>query len=152
MPARDQGLQTVRVTRKFTFEAAHHLPGHEKCGRVHGHSYKLRVTFRGPVSSKTGMLIDFGAIKAIVQYAVIARVDHRDLNQFLSDLYSCHHTPPPPTAEELVDTFAMLLRMELRRLQGLKTSVCNEVELYSIRLWETENCCATWLAEENPDD
>ncbi len=38
------------LTKTFHFEAAHHLPGHRgKCARLHGHSYRLEVTLRGPI-------------------------------------------------------------------------------------------------------
>src|SRR2546425_417823 len=29
-------------------DAAHHLPGHEKCGRLHGHTYQVDVTIANP--------------------------------------------------------------------------------------------------------
>ena len=37
--------QRVYITKRFTFEACHHLPNYNgKCANVHGHSYKLEVT------------------------------------------------------------------------------------------------------------
>src|SRR5437667_8964526 len=54
------------VTKIFHFESAHHLPGHRgKCAHLHGHSYRLEVTIRGPIKdmpgeSDHGMVMDFG--------------------------------------------------------------------------------------------
>ena len=41
----------MEIFKEFTIEAAHHLPnvptGH-KCGRLHGHSFRIEVHVRGP--------------------------------------------------------------------------------------------------------
>lgn len=54
------------IFKDFTFEAAHKLPnvpeGH-KCGRLHGHSYKVRVLISGNVDAYTGWVMDFDDIK-----------------------------------------------------------------------------------------
>ncbi|MBB8590211.1 6-carboxytetrahydropterin synthase, partial [Escherichia coli] len=48
--------------KDFTFEAAHRLPnvpnGH-KCGRLHGHSFVVRLEITGEVDKHTGWIIDF---------------------------------------------------------------------------------------------
>ncbi len=60
------------ITREFTFEACHHLPGHRgKCRRPHGHSYRLQISLRGPIlntpgESSDGMVMDFDDLKQIV--------------------------------------------------------------------------------------
>jgi 6-pyruvoyltetrahydropterin/6-carboxytetrahydropterin synthase len=71
------------VFRDFTFEAAHHLPrvpeGH-KCGRLHGHSYRVEVHVRGEVDPETGMVLDFADIQAA--FAPLRdRLDHHYLNE-----------------------------------------------------------------------
>ena len=49
----------TRVTRSFTFEAAHRLPWHGgRCRDLHGHGYRLEVTVEGPVDAN-GVVIDF---------------------------------------------------------------------------------------------
>ena len=69
--------------REFTFEAAHRLPhvpeGH-KCGRLHGHSYRIEVHVRGHVDPVSGMVIDFADIKAPFR-PLADRLDHRYLNE-----------------------------------------------------------------------
>ena len=73
----------VRLVREFTFEAAHRLPnvpeGH-KCGRLHGHSFRVEVICEGRVNETTGWLIDFAEIKKAVQ-PVIDQLDHYYLNE-----------------------------------------------------------------------
>ena len=72
----------VELTKEFHFEAAHSLPnvppGH-KCGRLHGHSFRVEVMIRGPVNPRTGWLMDFGDLKA--QFKPLEdQLDHRHLN------------------------------------------------------------------------
>lgn len=85
-------MTIATLHRTYTFEAAHSLPfvheGH-KCGRVHGHSYRVRVIVRGPIGS-AGMVCDFAEIDAVAKPA-IARLDHTTLND----------TIPNPTSEVL---------------------------------------------------
>lgn len=74
----------VELMRTFRFEAAHKLTGvpeGHKCARLHGHSFKVDITIRGPVDPVTGWLMDFGDIKAIVG-PVVDQLDHRYLNDF----------------------------------------------------------------------
>jgi len=61
-------------------DCAHYLPGHPKCGALHGHTYRVEVTVEG--ENKTGMIIDFGDLKRILR-ACLARYDHRSMNDFL---------------------------------------------------------------------
>jgi len=61
-------------------DCAHLLPGHAKCGRLHGHTYRVEVVVEGEL--KDGMVLDFAELKARVR-AVLARYDHRDWNEFM---------------------------------------------------------------------
>ena len=61
-------------------DCAHYLPGHPKCGTLHGHTYRVEVTVEG--ENKTGMIIDFGDLKRILR-ACLALYDHRPMNDFL---------------------------------------------------------------------
>lgn len=73
----------VRLSKSFTFEAAHSLPtfpkGH-KCRRLHGHSFKFEVVVEGDVPVERGYLIDYGEIKRVCD-PVCAALDHRHLNE-----------------------------------------------------------------------
>jgi len=53
---------SIRVAKsRLGFSAAHFLVSHEKCGRLHGHNYRVRVAVRGEPNAD-GMVIDFGAL------------------------------------------------------------------------------------------
>lgn len=69
--------------KEFQFEAAHHLPHvpkDHKCGRLHGHSFTLRLEVTGEVDTNTGWLMDFSELKAAFQ-PVWEQLDHRYLNE-----------------------------------------------------------------------
>jgi len=72
----------MRVYKEFFFEAAHLLPsaapGHPNA-RVHGHSFRARVTIDGEPDATTGVLLHFDDIEAAVAEARDA-LDHRFLN------------------------------------------------------------------------
>ena len=56
----------MEIYKDITFEAAHllpNLPEDHKCGRLHGHSFLVRVTLNGPIDEKTGWVKDFADIK-----------------------------------------------------------------------------------------
>ncbi len=70
------------IYKDFTFEAAHVLPnvpdGH-KCGRLHGHSFMVRISVSGEVDSYSGWIIDFGDIKKAFK-PIYNQLDHYYLN------------------------------------------------------------------------
>jgi 6-pyruvoyltetrahydropterin/6-carboxytetrahydropterin synthase len=72
----------MEIYKEFTFEAAHLLPnvppGH-KCGRLHGHSFRVEVHVAGPLDATLGWVMDYADIKALVR-PVIKRLDHYYLN------------------------------------------------------------------------
>jgi 6-pyruvoyltetrahydropterin/6-carboxytetrahydropterin synthase len=72
----------VEIFKEFTFEAAHRLPnvpsGH-KCGRLHGHSFRVALHLTGPVEPESGWLMDFGEVKSRFQ-PYYEQLDHNYLN------------------------------------------------------------------------
>jgi 6-pyruvoyltetrahydropterin/6-carboxytetrahydropterin synthase len=73
----------ARLTKAFTFEAAHSLPtfpdGH-KCRRLHGHSYRVEVVVAGEVDAQRGYLIDYGDVKQACR-PIREQLDHQHLNE-----------------------------------------------------------------------
>lgn len=61
----------------FKFSSAHFVIGHEKCERLHGHNYTLRVEIRGDVDDQ-GFVVDFCAVKQALK-KVIDALDHQTL-------------------------------------------------------------------------
>ena len=61
------------ITWEGSIDAAHFIPGHPKCGRLHGHTYKVSIVLEGEVPlGHPAYLIDFAEIKKIV-----FELDHR---------------------------------------------------------------------------
>ena len=75
-------MTVIRLTKEFSFEAAHALDGYDgPCREIHGHSYRLFVTVKGrPVAGegdpKCGMVMDFGVLKRIVNEEIVSHFDH----------------------------------------------------------------------------
>lgn len=119
-----QPTRLAILTKAVQFEAAHCLPGHRgKCAQLHGHSYRLEVSLRGPLkqtpgASDDGMVMDLQDLSEIIRRAVLARLDHRYLNEVMEER---------TTAENLAHwIWDALLN------GGLPAAL-----LYRIRLWET---------------
>ena len=70
-------MMETTIFRDYWFSAAHQIEGHPKCGRLHGHNYKVRVGVTGLVSEQTGMVIDFGDLDTIVKPIIDGEMDHR---------------------------------------------------------------------------
>ncbi|MFP1723188.1 6-carboxytetrahydropterin synthase QueD [Lonsdalea quercina] len=69
--------------KDFQFEAAHrlpHVPDGHKCGRLHGHSFMVRLEITGEVDAYTGWVMDFAELKAISR-PIWEQLDHHYLNE-----------------------------------------------------------------------
>ena len=127
------------LTKKFAFEMAHALEGYDgKCANLHGHSYHLEVTVDAgmPTDGGSGMAIDFGSIKEIVQQTVIDRFDHalvlKEGSPLAAGQANLITVPFNPTTENLLLHFASLLQ----------NSMPCGVSLHSLRLAETDTSVA----------
>lgn len=71
------------IFKVFTVEAAHRLPnvpeGH-KCGRLHGHSFRIEIHLSGDVGAETGWVQDFDDIKKVFA-PFYEQLDHNYLNE-----------------------------------------------------------------------
>jgi len=61
----------------ITFSSCHFIPRHEKCSRLHGHSYSVRIRLEGE-PDENGMVMDFVIIKKKLR-SMIAEMDHKVL-------------------------------------------------------------------------
>ncbi|MCF6301359.1 MAG: 6-carboxytetrahydropterin synthase QueD, partial [Proteobacteria bacterium] len=72
----------MEIYKEFYLESAHWLPnvpeGH-KCGRLHGHSFKVIITVAGQPDQSTGWIIDFADIKEAFA-SLYQQLDHACLN------------------------------------------------------------------------
>lgn len=73
----------MRLEKSFRFEAAHWLPnvpkGH-KCGRMHGHSFRVTVVVEGSIDPDVGWVMDFNVIKNAFS-PIDQTLDHYCLNE-----------------------------------------------------------------------
>ncbi len=73
----------LELVKEFRFEAAHCLtrvPQGHKCGRLHGHSYRICVHLEGEVDPETGWVLDLGEVKKAFQ-PLLDQLDHYYLNE-----------------------------------------------------------------------
>jgi 6-pyruvoyltetrahydropterin/6-carboxytetrahydropterin synthase len=73
---------TIEIFKEFSFEAAHklpHVPEGHKCGRLHGHTFYVRIYVQGTVDKHTGWVMDFADIKEHFQ-PIFKQLDHYYLN------------------------------------------------------------------------
>jgi 6-pyruvoyltetrahydropterin/6-carboxytetrahydropterin synthase len=85
MNKQDRLNHTFKLWKDFSFEAAHQLtkvpPGHQ-CGRLHGHSYKVRIHCEGKLDPSRDWVVDYAEIAGVVR-PVIQSLDHTNLNDRL---------------------------------------------------------------------
>lgn len=73
----------MRIYKEFQFEAAHFLPSASPGtpnSRVHGHSFRARVSIEGVPDAGTGLIFHFDDLAAAMTEAREA-LDHRLLNE-----------------------------------------------------------------------
>lgn len=105
-----------------SFDAAHWLPnvpaGH-KCGRMHGHTYRVRIEVSGLVDKRTGWVsgLDYADLKQVWELIKLT-LDHHSLNDVI----------PNPTCENIAAHIAALFHPTPTRIE----------------LRETVNCGAVW--------
>ncbi len=70
------------ITKAASFDAAHSLP-HGPRGeyrRLHGHSFRVEASLRGPLDAEHGWVSDLGALDEALK-ALAAELDHGHLNE-----------------------------------------------------------------------
>lgn len=117
------------VTR---FAAAHQLQMvARKCENLHGHNWKIEVCVRGETLEQSGVVMDFGLIKAHVR-EIIQLLDHRFLNEL--EWFGAQR---PPSSENIARFIAE--RLAERLADG-------PVTVAAVSAWESDDACATYLA------
>lgn len=146
-------MSILRITKEFRYEGAHALLGYDgKCRHIHGHSYILYVTIKGepdntPCGPKEGMVIDFKALKSIVEENIIEKFDHalvlrkesplvEEIAQQYSNMVIVDFQP---TTENMICYFA----------QTIKSKLPEGISLHSLKLYETAGSYVEWYASDN---
>lgn len=113
----DRMNKVFKLWKDFTFEAAHQLtkvPVGHQCGRLHGHSYKVRIHCSGKLDPEKDWVVDYADIAKAVR-PIVDRLDHTFLN---------HHLEFETTAENLAYWFCCEVSKSLP-------------SLYAVELFET---------------
>ncbi len=117
------------VSKEFKFDAAHNLVRyHGKCEKLHGHTYKLRVTLEGSLN-EDGMVCDFVELKKTVNDLIVSKLDHNYINDLIEQ----------PTAENI----ALWIWGKLDPVLSAPN-----YRLYEIRVWETETSFVSYMGED----
>lgn len=113
------------IGREFKFEAAQFLPGHPKCGKMRGHTYKVCVEVEGEINTD-GMVMDLHDLSEIVR-DVLGVYDHDCMNNFLNT----------PTCENIADILWIQIEPMLKEVFN--------VNLVMVRVQEGEGGYAVRL-------
>ncbi len=62
---------------RIGFASAHFIIGHDKCGRLHGHNYFIKVKISGDINEQH-MVLDYGLLKAELK-KLVEPLDHKVL-------------------------------------------------------------------------
>lgn len=116
------------ITKAATFDAAHFLPmgaDETRHRRMHGHSFRVEATVRGPAEPQHGWVIDIGSLEAALGQAARA-LDHTLLNE--------QPGLETPTLERLCLHFAGQLRPAFPGLSRIVVSRPSVGEVCSLAL------------------
>lgn len=104
----------TELSKEFRFEAAHRLPfvspGH-KCGRLHGHSFRVKITVRGSVDPLKGWIVDYDNISNAFE-PLFQSLDHN----YLNDVEGLEN----PTAENLASWIFQRLKINGAHIHSVK--------------------------------
>lgn len=111
-----------------TFDAAHALRGYEgPCENLHGHTWKVNIFLIGENLDKTGMVMDFKAIKKLLN-DILKEFDHTNLN----DLAVFKEINP--TSENVAAVIHAKLKEKIPALTR-------------VTVWESPNTCASYFEQ-----
>ena len=137
------------VTRIFEFDAAHRVMNERvKCFNLHGHRFKVEVTFEYNKKAALGYAIDFKEIKRIVGAYIDEHLDHacilNPLDKELIDLCKKNgwrvyivgmgrNEDINPSAENLASELLYIVKQLFIKDRA-------NIRPTNIRLYETPNC------------
>lgn len=73
----------MELKQHFQIESARYLPhldSSHPCSRMHGHSFKIILTLKGPLHPQLGWVMDYNDITNIMK-PILQKIDHRVLNE-----------------------------------------------------------------------
>lgn len=128
-------MPTWTLNTEFKFDAAHFIDGYDgKCGRMHGHSYKVQMVAKSHKLNPSAyldtddMVCDFKELKWAAKDSKKGGLDHGVLNELM---------PVNTTAERIAEYIH----------QETKKRIPDDIDLRVI-VWETETC---WVEYTDKD-
>jgi 6-pyruvoyltetrahydropterin/6-carboxytetrahydropterin synthase len=123
-------MYEVKIVSQFA--AAHRLENfHGKCEALHGHNWKVEVFLVGNTLDGTGLLMDFGVVKARTK-EVLEELDHKYLNELAA------FQDRNPSSENL----ACYL---YERLGAVLNG--DGVNIHRVNVWESDTSCASYYQD-----
>jgi len=133
----------MQCTRILEFDAGHRLINHEsKCKYLHGHRYKIEISFYADHLDQIGRVVDFSCIKKILgtwidsnlDHTTILHIDDKNLGNAIEieTKQKIYYMDCNPTAENIVKH----LFEDIIPSLFIKT----DIKCSSIKLHETPNC------------
>ncbi len=142
----------MRVEKDFRFDAAHRIVGHRgRCGWLHGHAYRLRVTVAAAELDRLDMVMDFDDLAAVVRAAVLDRWDHATLLHADDPLVRAIAAVQADAPERLVlfsgNPTAELLAREAFGAIGKRLP--ERVRLACVSVWETPTSGSEYRGDDD---
>jgi 6-pyruvoyltetrahydropterin/6-carboxytetrahydropterin synthase len=127
-------MYTLKVTNRFA--AAHNLREfHGRCENLHGHNWFVEAVVRAHELDSIGLAMDFGVIKSLLN-SVLDKLDHQYLNEI--EEFKVKNPSSENIAKFIYDGLAP-------QVESASTGRC---WLYSVSAWESDNACATYIADD----
>jgi len=123
-------MYEVKIVTQFA--AAHRLENFNgKCESLHGHNWKVEVFLAGPTLDGTGLLLDFGVVKARTR-KVLEEIDHKYLNELAA------FQDRNPSSENLAHYLFERLGAIFNR---------DGVTIQRVNVWESDTSCASYYQD-----
>jgi 6-pyruvoyltetrahydropterin/6-carboxytetrahydropterin synthase len=134
-----------RISKDFTFSAAHAIRGHTRgCQNLHGHNYRVRVHVAARELDALGMVVDFADLKAMMQ-EIIGPFDHHVINEVPP--FDVRNTTAELIAEHVFAEVAA--RLAAGALAGAHAnSDPARVKVTRVEVWENDTACAAFEPDE----
>ena len=128
-------MPTWTLHTEFKFDAAHYIDGYNgKCGRMHGHSYKVKMTAKSHKLNPSAylntddMVCDFAELKWAAKDVTKGGLDHGVLNEEL-------------TVNTTAERIAEYIHQETMK------KIPDGIDL-TVTVWETDN---SWVEYTDKD-
>lgn len=133
----------VRIGTTVYFEAAHRqLNDPSKCGKLHGHNWKVDVEIESDDINEIGYVVDFKEVGAICNrydHAVLLVKDDPLVNVLMRMDQKVVVMERNPTCEnlamEIAECIAMMLENNKVYLDGLKVVVWENEKSFAVAEW-----------------